>query len=98
LRDTHLQKQGGTTGIYPPEEVTRDIPIPKLQVPFHSLGTICKSLQCGTYEQLHELHRVLQCEEHPVGGIVHLLTIGVESTALPDGVPMPDVLTATPPG
>ena len=27
----------------------------------------------------------------------HILTIGVEPAALPDGVPMPDILPAAPP-
>ena len=27
-----------------------------------------------------------------------ILTVGIEPTALPDGVPMPDILPAAPPG
>lgn len=37
-------------------------------------------------------------EKHPTGRATCSLTIGIEPTALPDGVPVADILPATPPG
>lgn len=37
-------------------------------------------------------------EKHPTGRAICSLTIGIEPTALPDGVPVADILPATPPG
>lgn len=46
----------------------------------------------------HWVHRTLKREKQPTGGAVCSLTIGIETTALPDGIPVADILPATPPG
>lgn len=58
--------------------------------PYVSLD--CESV-CGYW-----VYRTPKREKQLTGGATCLLTIGIETTALPNRVPVADILPATPPG
>lgn len=73
------------------EWVAKDSPLPNPKPPY-PLGhvRVLPAVGAGVgWEQLHGLHRT-PCWHST-------LTVGVKPAALPDGVPVPDILPAAPP-